>query len=196
MADPFISRDDLSDYLGRDVTDDDGALIAVDSACETVRTLTEQDFNPVIGDEIDLDGSGTDTILLPQLPVSNAGTVVANGETLDGTIDFTFTEDGHLIRTSGTALWSTWSQGYSPIAYWPQGRRNITVTYDHGFQTAGEIDVPSDIRKVALDLAYRNITQGNLKGETIGQVTKTYSVGPTDLSANEMRIVQKYRTRR
>jgi hypothetical protein len=196
MADPFVSREDLSDYLGRDVTADDGALIAVDSACETVRTLCEQDFNPVVGDEIDLDGTGTDTILLPQLPVDAAGTVVVNGETLDGTIDYTLTDDGQLVRTSGTAIWSTWSQSGYPIAYWPQGRRNITVTYDHGFQTAGEIDVPSDIRKVALDLAYRNITQGNLSNEAIGQVTKNYAVGPTDLSANEMRVIQKYRTRR
>lgn len=192
MSEPFISRQDLSDYLGRDVTSDDGALFAVDSACETVRTLTEQDFNTVT-ETIHLDGSGTDTVLLPQVPVSGAGTVVVNGGTLE-TDDYTFTEQGQLVRTCGTATWSTWNQtGYGwsgPIAYWPQGRQNIEVTYDHGY-TGGT--VPSDVRMVALMIAYRLVTQGGASSEQIGNTIRSYAISSTDLTANELRVLRKYR---
>ena len=77
----FIDVDDLSAYLGRDVGDDDGAVICVDSACSMVQTLTEQDFEAAT-DTVSLDGTGTDTVLLPQVPVSAAGTVVVNGAEL------------------------------------------------------------------------------------------------------------------
>ena len=36
---------DLTDYIGRDVTSDPGALMAIDAACDTIRDITEQDFN-------------------------------------------------------------------------------------------------------------------------------------------------------
>lgn len=186
MANPFISRQDLSDYLGRDVTTDDGALIAVDSACEVVRTLTEQDFSQVT-DTVKLDGSGTDTVLLPQLPVSAAGTVVVNGGTLESD-DYTVTAGGHLIRTGGTATWSAWSQTGYACAYWPKGRQNIEVTYDHGEDT-----VPSDVRMVALMIAHRLVTQGGATSETVGPVTKRYAVASTDLTAGEKAILRKYR---
>lgn len=193
MPTPFISRADLGDYLGRDVSSDEGALIAVDSACEVVRTLTEQDFNPVNGDTVVLDGTGTDTLLLPQVPVSGAGTVVVNGGTLDGTLDYTVTEDGHLIRTAGTAALSTWAHSVGPSAYWPEGRQNITVTYDHGYLAGTATDVPADVRMVALMIANRLVTQGGASAETIGQVTKRYAVAATDLTNGERAILRKYK---
>jgi hypothetical protein len=191
MPDPFISREDLSDYLGRDVTADDGALIAVDSACEIVRTITEQDFNPAT-ETVNLDGSGTDTILLPQRPVRGAGTVVVNGGTLESD-DYGFTESGQLIRTDGTAVWSTWARYSQSAAYWPRGRQNVSVTYEHGYLAGTATDVPSDVRKVALNLAYRGITQGNLSAESLGQVSKTYAVGPDDLTETEKLVLTKHR---
>lgn len=185
MPTPFVSRTDLSDYLGRDVTTDDGALVAVDSACEIVRTLTEQDFNEVIGDTVSLDGTGTDTLLLPQLPVSSAGTVSVNGEAVT---DYIVTTEGHLIRTAGTA-YSTWTQTAGPAAYWPQGRQNVSVTYDHGAGT-----VPADVRMVALMIATRLSVQGIASQETLGaQVGVTYAVNSTDLTNGEKAILAKYR---
>lgn len=195
MADPFISRDDLSDYLGRDVSDDEGALIAVDAACEIVRTLTEQDFNPVVGDTVTLDGTGTDTLLLPQLPVTGAGTVLVNGTAIDAG-DYTYTADGQLVRTGGTASWSTWNEGGWPLAYWPMGRRNITVTYDHGYSAGTAADVPADVRAVALMIAYRLTTQGGIAQETVGQVTRRYATASTDLTAGEAAILRKYKQAR
>lgn len=193
MPDPFISREDLSDYIGRDVTSDDGALIAVDSACEVVRTLTEQDFTTLTAGTAVLDGTGTDTLLLPQVPVSTAGTVVVNGGTLDAN-EYTASEDGQLIRiysgTGGTASWSTWAQGGYPISYWPQGRQNVAVTYEYGY--AGGT-VPADVRMVALMIANRLVTQGGMTSETVGQVTKRYAVSSSDLTNGEKAILRKYR---
>ena len=191
MPDPFISREDLSDYLGRDVTDDDGALIAVDAACDVVRTITEQDFSPA-SETIKLDGTGTDTVLLPQLPVSGAGTVLVNDEAVT---DYTFTERGHLIRTAGTAdLYATWSDGCGPIAYWPQGRQNIEVTYDHGYATSGTVtDIPADVRLVALMIANRLAVQGPNIQRQVGADNQRYAVASTDLTNGELRVLRKYR---
>lgn len=187
MTAPFISRDDLSDYLGRDVSADDGALIAVDSACEIVRTLTEQDFNEVT-ETIKLDGTGTDTLLLPQSPVSTVGTVVVNAGTLESD-DYAFTEEGRLFRTSGTATNSSWVRGGQPLAYWAPGRQNVEVTYTHGY--AGT--VPSDVRMVALMLAYRMVSQGGAISEQVGVVSKRYAAAATDLTNGEAAILRKYR---
>lgn len=184
----FITVTEVGDYIGRDLSSDDGATLAVSFACETVRTLTEQDFTPVVGGTAILDGTGTDTLLLPQVPVSAAGTVVVNGTTQDDG-SYTVTADGKLIRTGGTAFYSTWSQDGCPINYWPQGRQNITVTYDYGF--AGT--APDDIRMVALMIAQRLVTQGGATEETVGQVRKKYAVSASDLTNGEQAIIRKYK---
>ncbi len=188
MSSPFISTTDLSDYLGRDVTSDDGATIAVDSACAVVRTLTEQDFVASASTEtIQIDGSGTDLIFLPQRPVTNVGTVTVNGEE---ETDFTYTETGKLIRTSeDEPTYSTWGQTYQPSSYWPQGRQNIGVTYTHGYSGT----VPSDVRLVALSLAHRMITQGGAISEQVGDVRKTYAASSTDLTNGEKAILRRYK---
>jgi hypothetical protein len=183
----IIDVDDLSGYVGRDVSADDGAVICVDSACAMVQTLTEQDFEAAT-DTVTLDGTGTDTLLLPQLPVNSAGTVVVNGGTLNST-DYGVGADGRLVRTGGTAVWSTWGQTSAPSAYWPRGRQNISVTYTHGY--AGT--VPSDVRRVALELAHRMFTQGGAISETVGQVTKRYAVASTDLTNGEKAILRMHR---
>lgn len=184
----FITIEEVSAYVGRDLSADDSAAFAVSAACDTVRTLTEQDFNAVT-ETVYLDGSGTDTLLLPQVPVTAAGTVVVNGGTLSGTADYTVTEDGKLYRTTGTATLSSWSQGCGPSGYWPQGRRNIAVTYEHGYSGT----VPSDVRMVALAIANRIVTQGGATQESVGQVSKTYAVSSTDLTKGELAILRKYK---
>ena len=185
LSTPFISRQDLSDYLGRDVTADDGAALAVEMACEVVRTLTEQDFTTAT-ETIYLDGSGTDLMFLPQRPVSAAGTVEVNGTAVT---DYSYTETGKLIRTSDDEpTWSTWGKTYQPTAFWPEGRQNVSVTYTHGAGT-----VPSDVRMVALHIAHRMITQGGAIQEQVGDVRKTYAAASTDLTKGEQAILRKYR---
>ena len=183
---PFISRDDLSDILGRDVTADDGALIAVDAACDMVRSLAEQDFNEEIGDQITLDGTGTDALVLPQLPVNNVGTVNLIDSTGGTTAvtDFVVKDNGVLVRKRGSATTAWWP------SVWPLGRQNVQVTYDHGYGTA---DLPRDVRMVALSIASRLIVQGVASFEQMGQQQVRYGVNSTDLTSGEKAIIAKYR---
>ena len=201
MTEPFISRQDLTDYLGRDVTSDDGALIAINAASDMCRTFSEQEFTPVTGDTVALDGSGTDCVLLPERPVNTVGTVVVNGVT-KGTLDYVSTTDGKLFATSGTADWTTWSNEFTTgscwirggTAIWPAGRQNIVVTYDHGYETGGSADVPRDVRMVALAIASRLFVQTVAAAETLGPASVRYHTAPPDLTAGEQMILRKYRT--
>jgi hypothetical protein len=177
MPDPFISAQDLTDWLGRDVTNDDGAIIALDAACDMVRTFAEREFNAASG-TFTLDGTGTDALLLPQLPVTAAGTVTVDG---DAVTEYTLNGNGILFR--GTA-------GCDPRPVWPAGRQNVEVTCDYGYASA---DLPRDVRMVALSVAARIMVQGVAVEETVGQVRVKYAVAATDLTNGERAILRKYR---
>lgn len=210
MGAPFITPQDLSDLLGRDVLTDNGALFAVESACEIVRVIAEQNFDPVFGDTVTLDGTGTDCLLLPELPATAAGTVLVAGGTVT---DYVLADNGRLIRkaspagTAGTADWWWWSDWYwgwpyvpvGPSGYigsfnqmppgpvWPMGRQNVQVVYDHGGT------VPQPVRMVALSLAARIVVQGPTVAETVGPVNVRYAGAAMDLTKGEAAILHKYR---
>jgi hypothetical protein len=179
MPDPFITREDLSDYLGRDVTEDPGALIAIDAACDMVRTIAERDFNAGSA-TLSLDGTGTDAVLIPNryLPVNSAGTGVVSGT---AEADFMVNDNGVLLR--GTS-------GAYPRPTWPCGRQNVSVTLDYGYET---VDLPRDVRVVALSIAARLAVQGVAAEEQVGQVRVKYAGAATDLTNGERAILKKYR---
>lgn len=178
----FITTQDVVDYLGRGDTTDAGLTIAVASACDIVRSLTGQDFDLVPHDVVVLDGTGTDCLLLPQLPVSSIDSVFLE-DVDDAITDYALRDDGCLIRI----LDDTSTVGF---AKWPEGRQNVTVTYNHGFANDA---VPNDVMMVALMVASRLAVQGPLKSESIGQVSATYAVAATDLTEGEKLILRKYR---
>jgi hypothetical protein len=179
--DPFVSVADLSDYLGRDVTADNGAALAVGAACDIVRDVTEQDFNAGTS-TISLDGTGTDVLVLPQRPALTVGSVTVNGGTvtdyqLDGARNL-------LLRGSAGSL---------PRPQWPRGRQNVRVTYAHGYADAA---MPQSIVQVALSIASRLVVQGVAQTETIGDVTINYGMAATDLTNGEQAILYGYLAKR
>lgn len=178
MADPFITTDDLVDYLGRGDAADPGLVIAVDSACDIVRGWTGQPINLTTSDTVKFDGTGTDTLLLPGIPV-----VTVRSVTVDGTAvtDFVLRSDGVLVRSQSSE---------DVVPSWPEGRQNITVVYDHGWATAS---VPADLAMVALAVAARLAVQGPLLQESMGQTAVRYAVASTDLTDGEKAILRKYR---
>ena len=177
---PFIGAQDIVDYLGVGGTADPGMIIAADAASDIVRNYAEISFNQVIGGTAVLDGTGTDTLLLPELPVTAAGTVVLNGGTVT---DYVLNGNGMLFRgTAGSRSY------YRP--FWPVGRQNITVTYDHGYPDA---DLPRDVRMVALSVASRIVVQGVASEESVGDVRIRYSAASMDLTEGEKAILNKYR---
>lgn len=180
MPDPFITPQDLVDYLGRGTATDPGMLIATDSACDICRVIGEQQFNR--GTSVyTLDGTGTDALLLPELPVNAVGTVTVNG---DAITDYVLNSNGVVFR--GTA-------GVYPRPTWPEGRQNVTLTVDHGY---AETDLPRDVRMVALSIASRLVVQGVAVEESIGASRIKYAVAATELTNGEKMILRKYRPTR
>lgn len=184
MAEPFVSSQDLVDYLGRGTATDPGMIIAADAACDTVRAIAERTFNAGTS-TVTLDGTGTDALLLPELPVTAAGTVTVAGSAVT---DFVLNGNGILFRKAST----------SDVDYvdsvrtlkWPEGRQNIAVTYEHGYANA---DLPRDVRMVALAIASRLVVQGVAIEESLGDVRVKYAGPATDVTAGERMILQKYR---
>jgi hypothetical protein len=175
MPVPFIDVQDVSDLLGRDVTMDPGTLMAIDSACDMIRGITEQDFNRGTSTET-LDGTDTDVLMLPQRPLNAIlGTVMVNGAP---ELSYAFKPTGELLRGSA---------GNNPRPLWPRGRQNVTVTYDHGYD-----EVPRDVRMVAVQIAMRLIVQGVAQSETVGDVTISYGQPADNLTVNETRILATY----
>jgi hypothetical protein len=174
----FITAQEVVDYLGRGEADDPGVVFAVDSACDVCRTIAEQAFSQGFSDTVILDGTGTDAMLLPELPVLAVTSVM---EDTTAVTEYSLNGNGVLYR--GAA-------GVDPRPVWPKGRQNITVTYDHGYD---DYDFPDDIRMVALSIASRLVVQGAAAEESVGDVRVKYSVAASDLTANEIRILKKYR---
>ena len=191
-TDPFISRQDLSDYLGRDVTTDAGALMAVDAACQVCRTVAEQTFNRGTTTDI-FDGTGTDALLLPELPVNSVGTVSVVTTTYPRTWTVAGTADWALNVQQGV-LYATDTAGTSLFGCkWPAGRQNVSVTYVHGYDISTNGDMPRDVRRVALEIAARTLLQGVAISENMGDKAITYAAESTALMPTEKLILRKYR---
>jgi hypothetical protein len=184
---PFITTTDVVNYLGRGGTADAGIIIATDSACDICRDVAEQTFNQGTT-TIKLDGTGTDALVLPEAPVTSAGTVLVAGGTVT---DYVLSDNGILFRKqTGTDV--DYCNNYRALT-WPVGRQNVQVTYVHGYADA---DMPRSVRMVALSIAARLVLQGAALQETVGETSVRYAVASTDLTANELRILRKYKRAR
>lgn len=190
MATPFISTDDLSDYLGRDVSTDDAAVIVLDAACDMVRDVAEQTFNAGTTTGT-FDGTGTDALLLPEYPARSVGTVEVRGlagtpGTWDtvGSSDYVLSSNGALIAndTAGT--------GSLLGSSWPKGRQNVRVNYVHGYEDS---ELPRSVRMVALTVASRLLTQGPAIFENLGDLNVRYAAESTALMPTERMILRKHR---
>jgi hypothetical protein len=173
MAD-FISVTELGDHLGRDLTADPGATLAVNFACDAVRTVAGQDFTAG-SSTVTLDGSGTDALLLPERPVSRVRSVTVAGTAVT---DFSLRSDGTIVRPYP--------------AVWTAGRQNVVIRYEHG---VSRTKVPPAVRMVALALAARFVVQGPAAAETVGEETVRYSGEATALLPTERLILDLHRAR-
>jgi hypothetical protein len=182
---PFISTQDLSDFIGQDAVNAKGTIV-VDAACDICRTKAEQTFTEA-GGTITMDGSGTEIQLLPEYPVGTINTVLENGGSLTNGDYVLDPATGSLLRVPSGQAYST-----ADVPVWKLGRQNVVVDYDHGWVPE---DFPSDVRMVALSIAKRlyELPEGDLSSESLGSRSVSYRDGGGDLSKNEIRILEKYR---
>lgn len=202
--DPFISAQDLSDYLSSDVSADPRTVIVLDAACETVRGYLQQTINYVPDDVVHLDGTRTQALILPELPVQEVAAVSeydTDGENQDDLL----VNDDYIVGYGGV-LWRVGCR-------WRWGKQNIVVTYSHGWDVTGLLGsgsgggisgVPSDIRFVALSLATRmfygaSSKAGAMKSETIGKYSYTINDATTGSTSSllpaEQRVLDRWRMR-
>lgn len=186
---PYISTGDLEAIIGKDVTNDPFATIAIDSACQTVRSMLGQTLNYLAGDVISVNGNGKSYLILPQYPVVNVSAITVDDTALtDG--DWLWERNGLLFLADGSA--------------WSEGLRNVEVTYSHGYaflESTVEDDptdlilkpdrMPADIRRVTLELAAR-IFLGSGTGQDDVQ-ENAQGPGPTTLTPEERVDLLSYR---
>jgi hypothetical protein len=192
LATPFVT------VAEAELTASTRGTAIVTAACDLVRLFTEQDIYPAVtGGTALLDGTGTETLLLPQLPVLNAGTVIENVTspspgTLTLNTDYKLSDNGELYRLPGL-IDSGWSTGYVVNNWWP-GRQNIQVVYSYGYALA---DVPPDLKEVAIQMAKRLSSQnGNVVFEQIGQRQIRYDGPATDFTNTEKLVLRRYKQAR
>lgn len=186
MAVPFISQADLETYLGRD-TDPDKAKIALDTACDVIRKVAEQNLDYIEDDEAVLDNvEGRDSLLLPESPVYEVSSLAGPTGTMTAGVDYIFDKEMGALKTKRAGR------------NFLKGRQLYTATYTHGYasDTAGKhADTqvwPSSLRMVALQLASRIYDQGIVSSESVGGVSFSYAAPEAImLTALERDLVEK-----
>lgn len=130
--------------------DYDAALAIVERYCDRVFALTEW--------SVKVDGNGTDTILLPQWPITEVSSVEIDDEAVT---DYEQDGDSRLYREDG----------------WPAGRKNIAVEF-----TAGYASLPDDlayvVNAVAEDIDAQTAHDASISAERLGDYS--YTLASTD----------------
>ena len=185
--DPFISVLDLEAWLDETIADPNSLAVKItlDSACQKIRTYLGQTIN-LVEDDIEIhSGSGRRKIRLRERPVRSVSEVKIDDVVMDPT---TYNVRDAIVTFTDTDTWT-------------QGDDNVSVTYTHGYDLAepSDINVPADIRLVALLLSariYQNIGVpiliGGLSGETIGDYSYTVDNAASTTSAIELYEAEKY----
>jgi len=174
MSNPLATVADLEAYLGRTFDDPTSAELAIDIASDIVRTYCGHSITQILNDNIFVDGTGTDTILLPAAPVNGIDLLEIDGELIAST-KYKYSKKGWVKLTDGTTF--------------PKTPNSIEIIYNHGFAT-----IPDAILGIVLALAGR-ITDGSsgIKQETIGSYSVTYADPAPVLRANEQAGLDAYK---
>ena len=196
---PFVSSDDLAAFLGVAVNASDlKTKIALDAACDAVRSYLGQDINLVEDDVEWHSGHGYlhDRIRLRQRPIVEVTEV--REDVVAGSTGTVLDPANYNVRDSFIVR--------IDASYWLSGNDNIKVTYDHGWvvpPVSATASVPADVRLVALSAARRvysgvGVTDAaGFGGERIGDYEYTNPKGTATSAAEllmaEMDVLDRYR---
>ena len=165
--------------------------ISLDSACERVRSYLGQTVY-LVTDDVEVHcGAGRRKMRLRQRPVRSVTSI---------------TEDSVLVESTAYNVRSAIVTRLD-FGWWNPGDDNIVVTYTHGYdldEGATKLNVPADIRLVALNLARRVYTDvsatvgtRDVISETIGdysyQLSDAAQEAANELFEAEKMVLDKYR---
>jgi hypothetical protein len=134
LADPA----ELAVKVGKSA-DDPKLLFALRAASRRFRGQVGHPVILVTGDEVVLDGTGRESVLLPVWPTTAVTSVVLDGTELAEGSDYSWSDAGILRRAD--------------CGRWPDRLRCLQVVYDHGWA-----DIPEDIQEVVLERAEATFT--------------------------------------
>lgn len=173
----LVSAAELQTYLGDPNLDTDQADLVLGGVDALVREWTRQHLEEVTNEEVSLDGTGTDVLLLPELPVTAVASIVDENDssTLTEDTDYRWWNNGIVRRLAGNT--------------WIEHPRRYTVTYTHGYAT-----IPAAIKQVVLRVAARAVSNpSGHASETIGSYsyqagfdTTARAAGLSDLDKREL----------
>ncbi len=133
---------------------------ALEAASDAVRRHCAQTFDLVTDDEIELDGTGTAELILPECPVVAVTAVTITIPSGTETPTYSLGRQGGILRRTG---WRIWPLGYG----------NVAVTYTHGYAV-----IPADLKKVVSALAEKMVLSigrdSALQSKTVGPFSETY----------------------
>jgi len=191
MALPVLAvAAELAARTGRPVGDQRLVAALVD-ASRRFRSAVSHDVS-LVTDELELDGSGSRTILLPAAPiVSVTSLVLVTGEVLVDRVHFQIGKRAGLLRRLGGRVW-------------PDALGFAQLTYTHGYDavTADEDGalslLPGDIQGAVLDMAQilMNVTPGVQSKTVLGDTTAfgaAASVGVTQVWTDAVSNYQLHR---
>lgn len=182
----IVDAEDLRDFMLDETLVDLRAEFACNAASDTVKNYLDAAVE-ASEDTVEILGSGTDAILLPEMIARSVSQVTEDEEVLDPE-DYWLGAGGVLYRRG-----ACWSRG-----------RIITVTFTSGWVKeepgSGEVELPYDIRLVTLRLARRVYVDMGMSGtdgltqETIGAYSYTREGGAdaSELLDSEQRILDRY----
>lgn len=158
------------------------AIRTLEVASDLVRAEIDLDVDAATDDSLTLDGSGLDTLILPELPVSDIASVTLDDVELVVDDEYRLGAGGILYRTDDDV--------------WTLGRGNVEVVYSHGWDTPPEGLV--NLVLLVADRLYASAgTGGEVESETIGVYSYTTSTTDTDpteaLTADERKLAQRFR---
>src|SRR5580704_4388326 len=183
---PLASAAQLAAHLGVESIDPNAAAQALAGASGAVRAFCGWQISQVLDDQIVVDGTGTQSFLLPtahvtqvywvQLDYMMLSPVVWDG-TQNAQYGFEWTSSGIITR--------------APMWCWPRGARRITVTLDHGYPV-----IPDEITACTCAVAARAMDNPeSVRMRRVGETAETYdgaALTAYGLSPNDQQTVGRF----
>lgn len=199
---------DLKSLLGITSTSHDALLSTlISTSTDFIQSYCGRTFQQTAHSQIEIDGQGSDSLILPNYPVDASASFVlqyrtsslreASWETLDSKYYYVDWNEGMIIRAGGS--WRL------PEGKFAKGKRNYRVTYTAGYYLPGDVgyvgdgsqalDLPYDLQYVCQKLAgtifSKRKGEAGVKAESIGSYRADYHKGVME-SPEIQEILDKY----